>query len=130
MTIPIPRIGYEWHGVGCWRNVELLPYIFERDNWHCLLCWRKDISCHEGIVTRANVQGIRPKERQILCYHPANSFSLCHVHHNTELEPSKQQCLEWVIEFYGEDFVYGWLRQISKEFKVIPPFVRSVLYER
>jgi hypothetical protein len=32
-----------------------------------------------------------------------------------------------MIDYYGKEFVIDWLREISQEFKVVPPFIRQIL---
>lgn len=130
LNISIPKVGFTWQGDGNWRSTIFLPYIFNRDGWKCwvLDCYQvKQLSCHESLITRGDVQGWQPKARRILIFHIVNCITLCDKHHNTELEPRKQDVLEWICQYYGKDFVYGWLTEISKEFKIVPPFIREVL---
>jgi len=125
LITPKPKLGYTLD----WRTNTLIPYIFERERQKCWVsgCYYKPADCHESLITRGDVQGWQPSSRRILIFHPANCIGLCKLHHNTELEPSKQEVFNWMIEYYGEEYVIDWLREISLEFKVIPPFVRKVL---
>lgn len=121
--IPIPQLGFTLQ----WRNRILVPYIHAREQYKCKTCYRNSEHVHEGIITRGDVQGWKPKRRRVLIFHPANTVALCHIHHNTALEPSRLQVFDWSIDYYGKDFVYGWLESIAKEFKILPPILKEVL---
>jgi len=123
--IPKPKAGFAIS----WRTNILIPYILEREKYKCWVsgCYHKASDCHESLITRGDVQGWKPRARRILIFHSANCIGLCKKHHNTELEPTKKEVFDWMIEYYGEEYVIDWLREISLEFKVIPPFVRKVL---
>lgn len=125
ILIPIPSIDCNLS----WRTNILIPYIFEREQYKCWVsgCYYKVSDCHESLITRGDVQGWQPQERRILIFHPVNCIGLCKAHHSTELEPSKPEVFEWMCWYYGDEFVIDWLREISLEFKVVPPFVRQIL---
>ena len=92
----------------------LSQHILARDG----RCWVE--SCqggemwwlHEGVYRRSRVQGWQPRKDRILIHTPYNCIGLCEQHHETTLEPSSAEIVEWMLLTYGEDFICWcrWLR--------------------
>jgi hypothetical protein len=94
-------------------------FLFGRDGW----CWVEGcfggdgLYVHHAVLRKSDVQGWQPRERRCTIDNPYVCVSLCGDHHETDLEPSREEVADWMYEQYGEDFVrfLRWLK-----FKVHP----------
>lgn len=100
-----------------WRMLELSEILYRRDG----ACWIPDCnghttsSIHEAIVTRGDVQGWQPKSRRLEIFNGLNCIRLCDLHHNTALEPAREEIAAFMADLYGLDIVLDWL--LSLEFR-------------
>ena len=99
--------------------VALAMYLFQRDG----ICWVKGCTCtiptrpHHAVIRRSDVQGWQPRERRCVIDTPYVLVNLCVEHHETALEPSREEVADWMLAHYGSDVIryYCWL-----PFKVHP----------
>lgn len=100
--------------------MALEAYLYGRDG----ICWVGDLRCskvftplHHAVLRKSDVQGWQPKARRVLIDTPYNLIRLCTAHHETALEPKREEVADWMFGKYGSDFV-RWLRWL--QFKVHP----------
>jgi len=99
----------------CAVRVQLGIYLAERDG----RCWVPGCAGHtpspphEAMITRGNVQGWPKVDgTRVLIFVPLNTLALCSDHHNTALEPKRNDVADWMLDYYGSDVV-RWLRSLK-----------------
>ena len=96
----------------------LAAFVQGRDG-HCAVpgCdYHQGTPPHHGVLRRSDVQGW---DRRLRCLidTPYCVLQLCVLHHETALEPSREEVANWMWLRYGPDFV-RWLRWLP--YKVHP----------
>jgi hypothetical protein len=88
-------------------------YVIERDG----ICWVKGCTCprpsqlHHAVLRKSDVQGWQPKPLRTLIDTPYCLIKLCDEHHEGPQEPSRETVADWMLAYYGFDFV-RWLQYL------------------
>ena len=106
-----------------WRTNVLTPFILERDDV-CWVedCWLRPSDIHEGVVSRADVQGWKLKFR-VMIHVPINCIALCKEHH--KYAPDRKDVLLWSVKEYGA-WVLDWFEGLPFKHSPITGIIQQV----